>query len=119
MPDCSYVIAQVMLRLPEALRRRMRAEQHTQMDVSSLTGVPQSQISKALNGRRKRLTQPMIALCQYAGLETTSNHPPALAELTQILQMLVEGNPAAAACIKDVLQGLAPLVAGAPLKRPH
>lgn len=108
-----------MLRLPEALRGRMHAQKHTQSDVCAATGVPQPQISKVLKGQRKRLTASMRALCLYADLDVAQEQPPALGELAQLLQTLVDGNPAVANCVKGVLQSLAPLVAGAHLRQSH
>jgi len=120
MPNQKSAIDPAMLRLPLALQERMRALDHTQGDVSIATGVSQPQISKALNGRRKRLTTSMRILCRYAGLEVAhQEHPPALVELTQLLQTLVDGNPGAAECVKGVLKSLAPLVARAHLRQSH
>jgi transcriptional regulator with XRE-family HTH domain len=119
MPNKKALTDPAMLRLPEALRRRMQALGHTQSDVHAVTGVSQPQISKALNAHRKRLTEPMRALCHYADLEVAQEQPPALAELAQLLQTLVDGNPAAADCVKGVLKSLAPLVAGAHLGQSH
>jgi transcriptional regulator with XRE-family HTH domain len=102
-----------MRALPAALRARMDSLGHHQSDVSERTGVPQPQISRALNGERKRLTPAMRELCRYAELgeglplsagETTE-------EVTALLQHLIGDSAPAAAHMKSVLRSLAPLMA--------
>lgn len=86
---------------------------HTQMDVEIATGVPQPQISRALNGQRKRPTGAMRKLCQYAELEIGEigeGSATSLVELTELLQRLVAGGPATTACTKGVLESLALLL---------
>lgn len=100
----------LMARLPAALRERMQANRHTQSDVEAATGVPQPQISRALKGLRKRPTEPMQKLCQYAFIENDDSGRPTLAELSALLHKIVGGHPAAAECVKGVLQSLAPLL---------
>lgn len=100
----------MMARLPAALRERMHANGHTQIDVERLTGVPQPQISKALSGVRKRPTEPMRKLCQYADIEAQGGVPHT-AELTELLQRVVASGPATAECVRGILQSLAALSA--------
>lgn len=83
----------------------MREKGHIQEDVERITGVPQPQISKVLKGRRKRLTEPMRLLCRYACLEVGEAGPDTL-ELSQLLQQVVESSPAAADCVRTILQSL-------------
>lgn len=92
----------------------MLANGHTQKDVETATGVPQPQISRALKGFRKRPTQAMRKLCQYAGIDFGDNRDsPSLAELVELLQNVAAGSPVAAECVKGMLQSLAPLAARA------
>lgn len=100
----------LMARLPAALRERMQANSHTQKDVEKATGVPQPQVSRAIKGLRKRPTEAMQKLCRYAFIEDDDSGTPTLAELSVLLQKIVGGNPAAAECVKGVLQSLAPLL---------
>lgn len=99
-----------MVQLPVALRARMDISGHTQKDVEATTGVSQSQISRALNGKRKRPTEAMQKLCRYANLEIKNESASALAELYALLQQVIAGGPAAAACVKGVLESLVPLL---------
>lgn len=98
-------------RLPAALRARMKALGHTQVDVSRETGVPQPQISRALRGKRKRLTDPIRALCRYAdsnGEELRSGASPD--DLSRLVIQLAGDNPSAAAALQTVLSGIAALL---------
>jgi hypothetical protein len=91
----------------------MSVNGHVQKDVEAATGVPQPQISRALNGHRKRPTEPMKKLCQYAELTPKGENAVAMAELHGLLQDVATGGPAAAECAKRVLEGLALLLGGA------
>lgn len=99
--------------LPGALRARMDVLGHAQIDVEAATGVPQPQISRALNGVRKRLTPPMRELCRYAGLDDMSipSVSDASQEVAILLQHMIGDSAPAAAHMKGVLRSLAPLVA--------
>jgi len=100
----------MMARLPVALRERMDANRHTQVEVEKLTGVPQPQISKALKGVRKRPTEPMRRLCRYASIEVHDGAPNT-AELSALLQKVLAHGPATAECVRGILQSLAALTA--------
>lgn len=110
MPNKPTPIHPWIAQLPAALRARMDANGHTQKDVESVTGVPQPQISRALNGHRKRPTEAMRKLCKYAELDTEANGTPSMAELAGLLQRVVAGGPAATECAKGVLESLALLL---------
>lgn len=99
-----------MAQLPVALRARMDANGHVQKDVEKATGVPQPQISRVLNGQRKRPTEAMKKLCRYAELEMEGGNATSLVELTGLLQRIVAGGPAAMTCAKRVLESLALLL---------
>jgi len=100
-----------MSQLPGALLRRMEILGHTQEQVSSLTGVGQPQISRVVHGRRKRLTPDMEKLCQYAELKILGlGESIDLGALNALLHRLTSGDPTAAACVRDVLTSLAPLI---------
>jgi hypothetical protein len=84
---------------------------HIQDDVSKATGVPQPQISRALAGRRKRLTEPMRALCRYAGIDVEDSSTKALSnDLVRLVQDLAGDSPAAASALHGVLSSIAPLI---------
>lgn len=102
-----------MTQLPGALRARMDANGHTQKDVEMATGVPQPQISRALNGQRKRPTKAMQRLCRYAELEIEEESTTSLVELMELLQRFVAGGPAATTCAKGVLESVALLLGNA------
>lgn len=103
----------IMSALPGALRARMDSLGHDQMDVEAVTGVPQPQISRALNGVRKRLTPSMLKLCVYAELsDDVAQGPDAVVqELTVLLQYVIGDSASAAAHMKAVLRSLAPIMA--------
>lgn len=107
MPTKSAPTHPWIAQLPAALRARMDANEHTQKDVAKATGVPQPQVSRALNGQRKRPTEAMRKLCRYAELEMESNDAPPIAELVGLLQRVVAGGPEATTCAKGVLENLA------------
>jgi len=102
-----------MRALPAALRARMDALGHSQIEVSERTGVPQPQISRALSGGRKRLTPAMRELCRYAELQDDGNSEVGgvALEVTALLQHLIGDSAPAAAHIRSVLRSLAPLMA--------
>jgi transcriptional regulator with XRE-family HTH domain len=98
-------------RLPAALLARMKALGHTQLDVARETGVPQPQISRALRGKRKRLTAPISALCRYAGLDSHEPQSGASpADLARLVVQLSGDDPSAAAALQTVLSGIAELI---------
>lgn len=112
MPNRKHDTHAALRALPGALRARMDSLGHDQLDVEAATGVPQPQISRALNGIRKRLTPPMRELCRYAGLDDDS--PPvnaAAQELAALVQHMIGDSTAAAVHMKAVLRSLAPLMA--------
>lgn len=102
-----------MRALPAALRARMESLGHTQLQVYERTGVPQPQISRALNGSRKRLTPAMLELCRYASLREAGAvvADSAAHEVTALVQHLIGNSEPAAAHMKAVLRSLAPLLA--------
>lgn len=102
-----------MRALPAALRARMDVLGHSQIEVSEITGVPQPQISRALNGGRKRPTPAMLELCRYASLETGQLEAATggAREVTLLMQHLIGDSAPAAAHMKALLRSLAPLMA--------
>lgn len=103
----------LMRSLPAALRARMIALGHSQLEVAALTGVPQPQISRALQGSRKRLTPEMEKLCRYAciGAKGPADVNDAALEVTLLVRQLIGDSAVAAAHVKAVLRSLAPLMA--------
>lgn len=112
MPIGTQKLHPLMRALPAALRVRMDALGHSQMEVSALTGVPQPQISRALSGSRKRPTPAMLELCRYASLELGKAEAAsgAAREVTLLMQLLIGDSAPAAAQMKAVLRSLAPLM---------
>lgn len=113
MPNREHSVHPVLRALPGALRARMDSLGHNQMDVEAATGVPQPQVSRALNGVRKRMTPPMRELCRYAGIGDGSS--PVVShgadEVAILLQRMIGESAPAAAHMKAVLRSLAPLMA--------
>lgn len=113
MPIKDHKIHPLLLALPSALRARMDVLGHSQCDVSAITGVPQPQISRVLNGARKRLTPAMQELCIYAQLEcdnsSFSSNP--ARDVVNLLQNMIGDSAPAAEKMKAVLRSLAPLLA--------
>lgn len=118
MPNKLTPIHPWIAQLPAALRARMDANEHTQKDVEYATGVPQPQISRALNGQRKRPTEAMRKLCRYAELKVEGKDAPPMAELVGLLQRVVAGGPAATICAKGVLENLAWLLGNSAKRKP-
>lgn len=111
----NHKIHPLLLALPSALRARMDVLGHSQCDVSAITGVPQPQISRVLNGARKRLTPAMQELCIYAQLEcdcdnSSFSSDPAR-DVVNLLQNMIGDSAPAAEKMKAVLRSLAPLLA--------
>lgn len=108
-----------LLDLRVALREAMRVRGHTQLDVSRLTGMPQSQISRFLRGGGKRLTPHLSALCTYADFdpETHSMGADANSELSQLLREVIGDNAAAAQALLVVVKALAPALQHMPDQR--
>lgn len=94
-----------MARLPAALRSRMQALGHRQNDVVKATGVPQPQISKVLKGIRKRKTLAIEPLFQYA-FNDLKGGASRDAGLTELFHRVVSQSPAAAECVRNILQSL-------------
>lgn len=96
----------------KAVEEQMTKLGHTQPTVSKLTGVSQSNLSRFLAGQRKRVTDPVKALCQYA--EYSADSSPSVNEiertLSQAVRRAVGDNPAAAKVLTSVLDALAPLL---------
>lgn len=113
MPISRANVDPLLLRLPAALQARMAELGHNQMEAAKAAGVSQSDVSRALNGQRKRLTEPMRRLCQYANVhaDTAPDAEHSIAELSQLLRRVIGDNPHAAPQLSAVLHSLAPLLA--------
>lgn len=90
----------------------MRERGHTQIDVFEATKVPQSQVSRVLAGKRKRLTPAIVRLCQYAGIDLEMALPASSEsrELAKLVEQLAGTSPAMARAIRQVLSTLAPFL---------
>lgn len=97
MPVNAKIQHEALARLPAALQATMKARGHTQAQVAALCDVPQPQISRALRSRRKRLTPPMVRLCQYAeltlGTQAEAQTHAALAAVDRLLRQRPEVAP--------------------------
>lgn len=113
MSNRKHKVHPALRALPGALRARMDSLGHDQKDVEAATGVPQPQISRALNGARKRLTEPMRELCRYAGIDDGSpaDASDVAQEVAILLKHMIGDSAPAAAHMKAVLRSLAPLMA--------
>jgi transcriptional regulator with XRE-family HTH domain len=103
-------------RLAEALpriRAVMQQRGHTQKDVEVLTGVAQSQLSKLLGGRRRRVTPDVQRIFQYAGIGETpaATEHAELARLSRTIRRAVGNNTRRARLVIRVIEALAPTLA--------
>lgn len=98
--------------LPLALRARMESDGLTQIMLSRRLSVSQPEISRALSGKRKRMTQSMRRLCIYAGL-IGAEHEDAetLLRLNALVAEIVGGSDEAARIVERTLLSLAPAIA--------
>lgn len=101
-------IAQIRI----AVRAHMVANKHTQNQVVKLTGMPQSQLSRFLNGGGKRMTRHLQALCDYAKIPHKPHVQPTIVEqqLSQVLREAIGDNPAAAQALTRIVQVLTPVL---------
>ena len=114
MPNKPQQMHPLMAQLPAALAARMDKLGHTQKDVEAATGVHQSQVSRALSGDRKRLTDSMKRLCRYADIDeqgATRREQ----DLQTLLDKLTSLGPVAEECVRGVLRSLEPLLVNASL----
>ena len=95
-----------------ATRRKMRERGDTQSDIAQHIGVTQGEISKILSGQRRRLTKPIIKLCQYANYDvaTDSDDGGYLGPLSQVLREAIDDNPDAEEALVHILHALLPLL---------
>lgn len=111
-------------RLPPALRRvraAMDARGHVQKDVVSATGLTQPQVSKVLAGERRRITDTVRAICQYADFDIDAAYEPGPEglPLSQTARRLLEDNPAAAAVVARIVDVLVPALLPSPGTAPN
>lgn len=90
----------------------MARRNHTQEDVSRDTGVSQSNISRVLSGRRKRISPSALKLCQYAEIAMLASDPVVAARdrLDEVVLRAIGDNPEAAIALANVIESLAPLL---------
>lgn len=101
-----------MRELPLALRARMKEDGLTQIALSNRISVSQPEISRALAGKRKRLSEPMRRLCVYAGLIDVQHESSSPRErLNTLIQEIVGDSDEAAQLIERTLLSLAPALA--------
>lgn len=101
----------LLRQLPGALRAQMEREGLSQSALSKRVSIPQWEISRALNSKRKRLTDPMRVLCRYAGLmdaEEAANEQQD--RLNALMRELVGESPRAARVVENMLLTLAPVL---------
>lgn len=112
MPNRRHATDLRMGDIQAALRAAMERNGHSQPDVSKVTGVSQSNISRLLAGQRKRVTGSVRKLCQYAGLDAkgAASEPDAQRRLSQAVRQAIGDNPHAALALASVIDSLAPLL---------
>jgi transcriptional regulator with XRE-family HTH domain len=88
----------------------MVSQGHLQKDVVSATGLTQPQVSKVLAGERRRITDTVRTICQYAGFDVDAAYEPGPEglPLSQTARRLLEDNPAAAAVVARIVDVLIP-----------
>lgn len=114
MPNKMQKKSALVFELGAALRQQMIVHGDTQQEVSQKTGVSQSDISRILNGQRKRLGKSAKRLCQYACIDTspTSEASAARELLSHTLHRAVGDNAAATLALIQVVESLIPLLQG-------
>lgn len=101
----------LLRQLPNALRARMEVDGVSQIQLAKRLSVGQPQISRALAGRRKRLTEPMQKLCLYAGLITEAQSAAERHDkLNTLVRDLVGDSAPAAKLVEGVMLSLVPIV---------
>ena len=112
MPNRRHHTDPRMAEIRSALKTAMERNGHSQPEVSKLTGVSQSNISRLLAGERKRVTKCVKKLCHYAGLDAETDAPTldAHRRLSQALRGAISDNPQAALALASVIESLAPIL---------
>lgn len=92
----------------EKLRLLVVSRTTSQTEISLATGVDQSQISRILAGRIRRVSGNVIALCKFANNADASRgrDPSESAVLMSALRSVWDGTPAHAEAIASVLLSL-------------
>ena len=98
------------------IRAYMKRNNHRQKDVVLLTKVSQPQVSKVLAGARYRVTDDVLAIFQYAGIqsepESTALRLPL--PLSQSARQVLEDNPRAAALVVRLVEAMLPILSNLP-----
>lgn len=102
-------------RIVEALprvRAYMKRNKHRQKDVVRLTRLAQPQVSKFLAGERRRVTEAVRAIFQYAeiDLDSESAAPGLPLPLSQSARQVLEDNPRAAALVARLIDAMVPVL---------
>ena len=113
MPRPPSSIDSQLARAIPLIAKAMADRGHRQEDVSKLTGIPQYQISKILGGKRRRFSNAVERLCQYAEIDGAAVAPeaPELDRLSRTVRRVIGDNPRRAALLTRVLEALAPALA--------
>ena len=102
------------------IRAYMKRNKHRQLDVVRLTNLSQPQVSKFLAGERHRITPAVLAIFQYAEIESESASDvsgPLLA-LSQTTRQTLEDNPRAAALVTRLIEAMVPVLSNLPEPAP-
>ncbi len=96
----------------QAFVRKMKKNKHSQLDVSRISGVPQSTISRFLSGKIKRISKNIVELCKYAKIDPALVLPLGQEErrLSHVLHNAIGDNPAAALILARIVESLTPLL---------
>ncbi len=94
------------------VRAYMDARNHQQKDVVELSKQSQSQVSKFLAGKRRRVTPPVRAICQYAEIDLDAEweHLQDSWPLSQTARRVLVDNPRGAELLVRVIDALVPVL---------
>lgn len=112
MPNRRHDTDLRMAEIRSALRAAMERNGHSQSEVSKVTGVSQSNVSRLLAGERKRVTECVKRLCHYAGVDAETDAPAmdAHRRLSQALSGAIGNNSQAALALASIIESLTPLL---------
>lgn len=102
-------------RIVEALpriRAYMKRNNHRQKDVVRLTKLSQPQVSKFLAGERHRVTEAVLVIFQYAGIDfdSESSKLGSPLPLSQSARQVLVDNPRAAALAARLIEAMVPVL---------
>lgn len=97
------------LKIIDAIRATMINSGHKQIDVEIATGVDQTQVSKILNGKFKKVSGNLIKLCKYANIPPKAfieRKMGRVSEIDQAISSVWDGTDKHAKAIAEVIKSL-------------